>query len=85
MSKARETHERHDTATQYLRGKEAGPLIGVKEGTLTQWRHKGRGPAYFIPPGTRTVLYDVTELRRFVERGRVETADVYVSRSTQRV
>jgi hypothetical protein len=63
-----------DTEPMFVRTKKAGPLIGFMEGTMIQWRHQGRGPAYFIPPGTRTVLYDVRELRRFVEAGRVQTA-----------
>ncbi len=60
--------------SEYVRSREAARLIGVAEGTLSQWRHHGkRGPAYFIPPGTRTVLYSVTEVRNWIEAGRVET------------
>ncbi len=63
-----------EEVSEYVRSREAARLIGVAEGTLSQWRHHGkRGPAYFIPPGTRTVLYSVTELRNWVEAGRVET------------
>jgi hypothetical protein len=60
--------------TKFVRPKEAAPFIGVTEGTLRQWRHKNRGPAYYIPPGVRTVLYDLSDLRAFVTAGRVETA-----------
>jgi hypothetical protein len=61
-------------ALRFVRPKEAAPFIGVTEGTLRQWRHKSRGPAYYIPPGIRTVLYEVSELHAFVAAGRVDTA-----------
>ncbi len=75
-----------EEVSEYVRSREAARLIGVAEGTLSQWRHHGkRGPAYFIPPGTRTVLYSVTELRNWVEAGRVGTTGSAHNTTSRRV
>lgn len=60
-------------APRWIRPKLAADFLGTTEGTLAKWRHEGRGPVYYVPPGIRSVLYDLSELDRFVEAGRVET------------
>jgi hypothetical protein len=66
-------HQSSTHIPRWVRGKVAAPYLGTTEGTLAKWRHEGRGPAYHVPPGIRTVLYDLSELDVFIEAGRVET------------
>jgi hypothetical protein len=60
------------TVPVWLREPEAAAVLGFAPGTLRQWRHHGRGPA-FHKVG-RSVLYDLAELHDFVAAGRVETS-----------
>ncbi|MGY2075627.1 helix-turn-helix transcriptional regulator [Blastococcus sp. SYSU DS0828] len=60
------------TPTRWVREREAAQVTGFAPGTLRQWRHHGRGPAFHRVG--RTVLYDRAELHRFVMAGRVEMA-----------
>jgi excisionase family DNA binding protein len=48
--------------------KQAADLLGIKEQTLTAWRHYGRGPA-FIKIGNR-VLYRAEDLKAFTDANR---------------
>ena len=50
--------------------REAAEILRLAPGTLRQWRHHRRGPA-FHKVG-RAVRYDRAELHRFVLAGRVE-------------
>ncbi len=52
---------------------EAAGILGVRVNTLAVWAHAGRGPAY-LKIG-RTVRYDVTDLERFMQQGRVRTSE----------
>jgi hypothetical protein len=56
----------------YVRTRQASQITGIAEGTLNNWRSQGRGPA-FHKIG-RTVLYDLAELHRVINAGRVETS-----------
>lgn len=56
----------------WLREPEAAEVLGFARGTLRQWRHHGRGPV-FHKVG-RSVIYELSELHRFVSAGRVETS-----------
>lgn len=49
-------------AVPYLLTKEVAERYRVSEATVRWWRHVGRGPAYFTPPGSARVLYDSAEL-----------------------
>lgn len=57
----------------YLSRAEAADFLRLAPSTLANRACAGLPPAHFIPPGTRRVLYDLAELRRFVEAGRVQT------------
>lgn len=61
----------HVNLPVWLREPQAAEALGFAPGTLRQWRHHGRGPA-FHKVG-RSVLYARDELHRFVSAGRVET------------
>lgn len=60
------------SAPVWLREPEAADVLGFAPGTLRQWRHHGRGPA-FHKVG-RSVIYERSELHAFVSAGRVETS-----------
>jgi hypothetical protein len=61
-------------APRWVRGKVAAPYIGTTEEVLARWRHLNKGPSYFVPPGIRSVLYDLNELDRWVASGHVQTS-----------
>ena len=62
----------HDVRPVYVRRREAARILGLAEGTLANQAAQKRGPAFHRIG--RTVLYDVNELRRYVDAGRVEMA-----------
>jgi hypothetical protein len=64
------SHGIDTTVPVWLREPEAADVLGFARGTLRQWRHHGRGPA-FHKVG-RSVVYDLAELHAFVSAGRVE-------------
>jgi hypothetical protein len=51
----------------------ASEVLGVSDGTLRQWRYRGRGPA-FIRVGSK-VRYSLRDLREYIARGRVDPED----------
>lgn len=53
---------------------ETAAYCRVRTETLRDWRKKGRGPAWFRLPGSRRVLYDEAEVRRWVRQARAEGA-----------
>lgn len=57
----------------YLSRAEAADFLKLAPSTLANRASAGLPPAHFVPPGTRRVLYDLAELRQFVEAGRVQT------------
>jgi hypothetical protein len=61
----------YDVRPDYVRRNEAAKLVKLAPGTLANMASAGRGPAFHRIG--RTVLYEVGELRRFVEGGRVAT------------
>ena len=50
--------------------KKAAPFLGVKSGTLRNWRYQKKGPAY-IKCG-KAVRYTESDLIKYIERQRVE-------------
>jgi hypothetical protein len=59
-----------DARPEYVRREEAARLLGLTPGTLANMASAGRGPSFYRI-GSR-VLYEMSELCRFVEQGRVE-------------
>ena len=58
------------TEKKLLNSQEAGNYIGVKESTLTMWRHNNKGPRY-IKVGSRLVKYNRSDLDAFLNRNAV--------------
>ena len=58
---------------RYLTTEEAGEYIGIATGTLEQWRHFGKGPAYH--KFGRSVRYKPEELDRWADKQIVLTAN----------
>jgi hypothetical protein len=48
----------------------AAEYIGVSSGTLTQWRYRGKGPAYYRGL-SREILYRRADLDEFIASCRV--------------
>ncbi len=61
----------------YLPEPEAGPAVGVKGQTLTNYRKKGLGPEFTVVG--RKVLYSRAALRRWLEDGGVRGAAAMAS------
>lgn len=57
-----------------LNDREAAKYLGVAVQTLRNWRHVGKGPAYYkLTPGPRgRVIYEVSDLVDFKSRHRVD-------------
>ena len=51
----------------YLSERKAGPAIGVKGGTLTNYRKRGLGPEYTVVG--RRIFYSRAALRAWLEKG----------------
>ena len=62
----------HEVRPVYVRRRDAARILGLAEGTLANQAAQKRGPAFHRIG--RTVLYDVNELHRYVDAGRVEMA-----------
>jgi hypothetical protein len=56
---------------QLVDEKEASLFLGVEPQTLTKWRFRGRGPAFYKLGGAK-VRYKLADLEAFVESSRVE-------------
>ena len=61
------------TTATYVRSPDAARILGLSENTLRKWRCQRTGPAW-SRVGTRTVVYDVADLRAFVEASRPAAA-----------
>lgn len=59
-------------AARYLTEHEAAQLLGVKRGTLSNWRSQRRGPAYCRYNGGRVIRYRLADLEKFAEAYRVD-------------
>ncbi|ACS80797.1 MULTISPECIES: helix-turn-helix transcriptional regulator [Maridesulfovibrio] len=62
---------------------EAALFLGLRPGTLEVWRCHGKGPRY--SKIGRRVMYEVSDLRMFVESAKVETTDSYDNYGLQSV
>lgn len=51
----------------------AAEYIGVTSGTLTQWRYRGKGPAYYRGL-SREILYRRADLDEFIASCRIDPA-----------
>jgi len=60
----------------YVLGDPELELLGSRE-KLAQWRHKGRGPAYYKLG--RKIVYSGSDLNGWVEKRKVEYSDVGMS------
>ncbi|RBY87005.1 hypothetical protein DQ240_08155 [Blastococcus sp. TF02A-26] len=58
----------------YLRRDDAARFLGLATGTLANWASAGRGPSFHRIG--RIPLYDLAELRRYVEGRRIGTTEV---------
>jgi hypothetical protein len=61
--------EPHDRRPEYLRRDAAARFLGLAPGTLANWASAGTGPAFHRVG--RIPLYDLADLRRYVESSRV--------------
>ena len=63
--------ESQNVRPEYVRRREAARFMGLSEGTLRNWAssYPRRGPSFFKVSGI--VLYEMSELRRFVSQGLV--------------
>ncbi len=58
--------EIRDFEVPTLTVKQAADFLRLSKGTLDQWRHEGRGPAYFKVGGQ--IRYRRSDLVAFIER-----------------
>ncbi|HJF46142.1 helix-turn-helix transcriptional regulator [Thermophilibacter provencensis] len=69
-SKTKTNDKKTDAGRTEMRGvvraPEAARLLGVSEGTLANWRSLRKGPK-FARMGTRTVVYPLGELQRYID------------------
>jgi hypothetical protein len=78
--------ETDTTMKEYYTAEEAAHILGVRKGTLTSWRRKGKGPKYLAI--RRQVLYPnifypATEVDKYLkERERCSTSEVHSKNST---
>lgn len=61
-----QNHQTRIEEKRKLRPNEAAEFLGVKEGTLSQWRHFAIGPAYIKTGGK--VFYKKADLEAFERR-----------------
>ncbi len=64
----------HDVRPEYVRRREAARFLGLAVGTLANWASAGKGPAFHRLGGGNVIVYDVAELTRFAQAGRIETS-----------
>ena len=57
---------------RYLTETEAAQILGLKRGTLSNWRSQRRGPAYVRLDGNRVIRYRLDEIKKFAEKFRVD-------------
>ena len=61
-----------DYPRRYIKEADAAKKLDVAEGTLANWRWKGKGPPYYRMGNM--VRYEVGELDRWVAAGKTEAA-----------
>jgi predicted DNA-binding transcriptional regulator AlpA len=57
---------------RYITENEAAGILGLKRGTLSNWRSQRKGPAYVRLGGGRVIRYEISELTAFAEAYRVD-------------
>lgn len=57
---------------QYIDERQAAAILGLKRGTLSNWRSERRGPAYVRLGGGRVIRYKISEIEAFAEKYRVD-------------
>jgi predicted DNA-binding transcriptional regulator AlpA len=56
---------------RYVNEHEAAAILGLKRGTLSNWRSQGRGPAYSRLNGGRVIRYKLSDIEAFAARDRI--------------
>jgi len=49
-----------------VQAREVARALGIKTGTLSKWRQKGKGPKKWVRLGRTSVAYPVEEVERFL-------------------
>lgn len=70
----------HDDADM-LNSAELAALLGIAPGTLRQWRHRGKGPAWFRYSGAGPVRYRVAAVREWIAAAEARNGQPTDSRS----
>ncbi len=71
-------------APRWARPTKAAAYLGTTPDVLSRWRYLRKGPAYIIPPGVRSVLYDLNDVDRWLAAGRVKTSGTVVAPGPER-
>lgn len=69
------TAKQATTPPRWARPAQTADYIGTTPDVLARWRYLNKGPSYIVPPGVRSVLYDLNDVDRWLTAGRVETSD----------
>lgn len=69
------TTERSGPAPRWARPTLTADYVGTTPEVLAKWRHLSKGPSYVVPPGIRSVLYDLNQVDRWLSAGHTETTD----------
>lgn len=72
--RANSTETAADTRPEYVRRRDAARFLGLAVGTLANWASAGKGPAFHRLGGGNVIVYDLAELTRFAQAGRIETS-----------
>lgn len=65
----------NDPFNDFVKPAEAAKLLGIAEGTLTQWRHKKRYPLKYIKVGAK-ILYRRSDILDFLDFMAVDPSGV---------
>jgi len=57
-----------------LTEKEVAEILGVRVGTMQQWRFHKRGPKYYTI-GSRTIRYKESDIYEYIERSAEDNGD----------
>lgn len=63
------------TPSHYINESAAAAFLGLRRGTLSNWRCQGRGPAYSRLNGGRVIRYKLADLEAFAQRDRIDPED----------
>lgn len=58
---------------KYLTAEEVAEMVHAAAETVRFWRHRGVGPKYFRPKGSRRVLYAESDVQAWLQAARDET------------